>query len=156
MTAPPVDPLAGKSKNPGPRSEDRGHRGRSVVRTCLSASGGSRWNERNGDRRMIRLAIGWLTMFVIGTDLFVVSPLLPLIAIDYQISPAAAGLSVTVFSLTYMVCAPFFGHVADRIGRRRMLVCCLAAFAAANLATAAAASMTWLLVARVAAGLAAA
>src|SRR5260370_654872 len=60
MTAPPVDPLAGKSKNPGPRSEDRDHRGRSVVRTCLSASGGSRWNERNGDRRMIRLAIGWL------------------------------------------------------------------------------------------------
>ena len=108
MTAPPVDPLAGKSKNPGPRSEDRDHRGRSVVRTCLSASGGSRWNERNGDRRMIRLAIGWLTMFVIGTDLFVVSPLLPLIAVDYQISPAAAGLSVTVFSEIHRntACAP--------------------------------------------------
>jgi MFS transporter, DHA1 family, purine base/nucleoside efflux pump len=30
-------------------------------------------------------------MFVIGTDLFVVSPLLPLIAVDYQISPALAG-----------------------------------------------------------------
>jgi len=52
------------------------------------------------------LAIGWLTMFVIGTDLFVVSPLLPLIAVDYQISAALAGLSVTVFSLTYMVSAP--------------------------------------------------
>src|SRR6266446_10745489 len=106
MTAPPVDPLAGNSKNPGPRSEDRDHRGRSVVRTCLSARRGSRWNECNGDRRMIRLAIGWLTMFVVGTDLFVVSPLLPLIAVDYRISSAAAGLSVTVFSLTYMVCAP--------------------------------------------------
>ena len=30
-----------------------------------------------------QLAIGWLTMFVIGTDLFVVSLLLPLIAVDY-------------------------------------------------------------------------
>src|SRR6266853_2769740 len=102
------------------------------------------------------LMVGWLTMFVVGTDLFVVSPLLPMIAADYRVSPAVAGLCVTVFSLTYMVSAPLFGHVADRIGRRRMLVCSLAAFAAANLATAAAASMTWLLVARVAAVLAAA
>jgi predicted MFS family arabinose efflux permease len=103
-----------------------------------------------------RLIVGWVTMFVVGTDLFVVSPLLPMIAADYRISPAVAGLCVTVFSLTYMVSAPFFGHVADRIGRRRMLVCGLGAFAAANLLTAAAASMIWLLAARVAAGAAAA
>ena len=102
------------------------------------------------------LVVGWLTMFVVGTDLFVVSPLLPLIAADYGVSPAVAGLSITVFSLTYMVSAPLFGYVADRIGRRRMLVCGLAAFAAANLLTAAAASMIWLLAARVAAGVAAA
>jgi predicted MFS family arabinose efflux permease len=102
------------------------------------------------------LIVGWLTMFVVGTDLFVVSPLLPMIAADFRVSPAAAGLCVTVFSLTYMVSAPFFGHVADRIGRRRMLVCGLAGFAAANLLTAAAASMIWLLAARVAAGAAAA
>src|SRR5580704_11971755 len=78
------------------------------------------------------LTVGWLTMFVVGTDLFVVSPLLPMIAADYRVSPAVAGLCVTVFSLTYMVSAPLFGHLADRIGRRRMLVCSLAAFAAAN------------------------
>src|SRR5712691_1178467 len=103
-----------------------------------------------------RLTVGWLTMFVVGTDLFVVSPLLPMIAADYRISPAVAGLCVTVFALTYMVSAPFFGHVADRIGRRRMLVCCLATFAAANLLTAVATSLIWLLAARVAAGVAAA
>src|SRR5229473_839853 len=102
------------------------------------------------------LMVGWLTMFVVGTDLFVVSPLLPMIAADYRVSPAVAGLCVTVFSLSYMVSAPFFGQVADRIGRRRMLVCCLAAFAAANLLTAVAASVIWLLAARVAAGVAAA
>ena len=59
--------------------------------------------------------VGWLTTFVVGTDLFVVSPLLPLIAADYGVSPAVTGLSVTVFSLTYMVSAPLFGHVADWI-----------------------------------------
>ena len=102
------------------------------------------------------LVVGWLTMFVIGTDLFVVSPLLPMIAADYRVSPAVAGLSVTVFALTYMVTAPLFGHAADRIGRRRVLIWCLAAFAAANLLTAAAASLFWLLAARLIAGAAAA
>src|ERR1700732_2261414 len=96
-------------------------------------------------RPLAGLVTGWLTMFVVGTDLFVVSPLLPMIAADYRVSPAVAGLSVTVFSLTYMISAPFLGHVADWIGRRRMLVCSPAAFAAANLLTAAAASMIWLL-----------
>ena len=103
-----------------------------------------------------RLAIGWLTMFVVGTDLFVVSPLLPMIAADYRVSSSAAGLCVTAFSLTYMIGAPLFGHLADRIGRRRMLVCSLVAFALANLLTAAAESLIWLVAARVAAGAAAA
>ena len=86
-------------------------------------------------RPLAGLVAGWLTMFVIGTDLFVVSPLLPMIAADYHVSPAVAGLCVTVFALTYMVTAPLFGHAADRIGRRRVLIWCLVAFAAANLAT---------------------
>src|SRR5271169_2775671 len=103
-----------------------------------------------------RLAIGWLTMFVIGTDLFVISPLLPLIAADYQISPALAGLGVAVFALTYMISAPLLGHLADRIGRRRMLACCLLGFASANLLTASAANFAWLLSARLLAGAAAA
>jgi predicted MFS family arabinose efflux permease len=103
-----------------------------------------------------RLAVGWLTMFVIGTDLFVVSPLLPLIAADYQISAALAGLGVAVFALTYMVSAPLLGHLADRIGRRRTLTCCLYGFAAANLLTASAPNFIWLLAARLLAGAAAA
>ena len=103
-----------------------------------------------------KLAVGWLTMFVIGTDLFVVSPLLPLIAADYRTSPAQAGLSVAGFALTYMVSAPLLGHFADRIGRRRMLTCCLFGFASANLLTASAANFAWLLTARLFAGAAAA
>src|SRR5260370_19428047 len=81
MTAPPVDAPAGKSKHRGYRhfSEVGRSRPRRAVGSAacpVSASGGSRWNERDGNRRMIRLTIGWLTMFVVGTDLFVVSPLL--------------------------------------------------------------------------------
>jgi predicted MFS family arabinose efflux permease len=103
-----------------------------------------------------QLAIAWLTMFVVGSDLFVVSPLLPLISADYAVPPAAAGLSVTVFAFTYMLSAPALGHVADRVGRRRVLTWCLCAFGAANLLTAIAGDFAWLLATRIIAGAAAA
>src|SRR5437763_7163288 len=107
-------------------------------------------------RPLAGLTVGWLTMFVVGTDLFVVSPLLPMIAAEYRVSAPLVGLSVTVFSITYMVSAPFFGHLADRTGRHRVLICGLLAFAAANLATAAAGGLILLLAARIVAGAAAA
>jgi len=99
-----------------------------------------------------RLTIAWCTLFVVGTDLFVVSPLLPLIAAQFNLPPAAAGLSVTAFAVTYMICAPLLGQIADRVGRRLMLSWCLVGFAVANLLTAAAPSLMWLLAARVVAG----
>ena len=105
---------------------------------------------------LAELAIAWLTMFVVGSDLFVVSPLLPLISADYAVQPAAAGLSVTVFAVTYMLSAPALGHLADRVGRVRVLTYCLCTFGAANLLTAIAGDFTWLLATRIVAGAAAA
>ncbi|HMD64134.1 MAG TPA: MFS transporter [Stellaceae bacterium] len=102
------------------------------------------------------LVVAWLTMFVVGSDLFVVSPLLPLIAADFAVPPASAGFSVTVFAVTYMVSAPVLGHIADRIGRQRVLTYCLCAFGAANLLTAVAGDFPSLLAARFFAGAAAA
>ena len=99
-----------------------------------------------------RLACGWITLFVVGTDLFIVSPLLPRIAAEWGLSVGMAGLSVTVFSLAYLIGAPLFGQLADRFGRRRTLVACLLAFVVANLLTAIAPGFQWLLGARVAAG----
>ena len=89
-----------------------------------------------GVRAALRLAAAWVTLFVIGTDLFVVSPILPLIAGDYRVGAQGAGLTVMTFALGYVVAAPIFGRLADQIGRRRVLTCCLAVFAAANLLTA--------------------
>jgi predicted MFS family arabinose efflux permease len=111
---------------------------------------------RTAWRPPVRLAVGWLTAFVVGTDLFAVSPLLPLIAADYRVSPALAGLCVTGFALAYVIAAPLLGHIADKIGRRRMLIGCLAAFAAANFATGLAPNLVWLLISRLVAGAAAA
>ena len=55
-------------------------------------------------------------MFVIGSDLFVVSPLLPLIAADYGIQPSRAGLSVTIFSVSYMLSAPLSARLPTGSG----------------------------------------
>lgn len=105
---------------------------------------------------LIRLAIAWATLFMIGTDLFVVSPLIPLIAKDYEVTARGAGLAVTAFSLGYVVAAPAFGHMADRLGRRRVLTCCLLAFAVANLLTAESANLPAMMGARLLCGIAAA
>ncbi len=99
-----------------------------------------------------RLSCGWITLFVVGTDLFVISPLLPAISAEFGLSAAAAGLTVTVFSVIYLLSAPLIGQVADRIGRRGVLIGCLLGFAAANLLTGVASGFMGLLLARFFAG----
>jgi predicted MFS family arabinose efflux permease len=100
-----------------------------------------------------RLAIGWVTLFAIGTELFVVSPLLPAIAGEFHLSAASAGLCATVFCVAYMITAPMLGALSDRIGRRRTLVASLIGFAVANLLTGTAADFPWLLIFRLMAGM---
>ena len=84
------------------------------------------------------------------------SPLLPYLAADFQLSTVVAGWSVAAFSITYTLSAPLLGLFSDRVGRRRVLVCSLLAFAAANLTTASAPNLPSLLGARLFAGVAAA
>ncbi|MGH3400347.1 MAG: MFS transporter, partial [Streptosporangiaceae bacterium] len=98
---------------------------------------------------------GWLTLFLVGTDLFVISPLLPRIASSLNVSPALAGLTVTVFALAYLAGGPALGALADRHGHARVLTAALLLFAGANLATGFSASLAALLAARAVAGLAA-
>jgi predicted MFS family arabinose efflux permease len=96
------------------------------------------------------------TLLVVGTDLFVVSPLLPAIAAEYDVSAGAAGMSVTVFSVAYLLSAPLMGVLADRIGRRAVLVSGLVVFALANLLTGLAPTFLFLLASRAVAGIGAA
>jgi predicted MFS family arabinose efflux permease len=100
----------------------------------------------------LRLGCAWLTLFVIGTDLFVVAPLLPGVAADLGVAPAHSGWCITVFSLTYMAAAPALGRAADAFGRRRLLLLALTGFAAANLCSGLVRDFAGLLAARIAAG----
>ncbi|MGP4039176.1 MFS transporter [Gracilibacillus sp. D59] len=101
----------------------------------------------------IRLSVGWITLFLMGTDLFVVSPLLPFISEEYKVSSATTGWMVTVFAVTYAFSAPLLGWVSDRKGRRRFIIFGLILFAISNTLTAFAPSFVWLIVSRILAGL---
>ncbi|SHN59959.1 MFS transporter [Desulfitobacterium chlororespirans] len=110
-------------------------------------------NIRISLKEAIYLFTGWLTLFIIGTDLFVISPLLPSIAQEYEITPAVAGWLVTVFSLMYAMSAPLFGWLSDRKGRRLLIVCGLLSFGIANFLTAISQSLAMLITSRIFAGL---
>ncbi|GAA1098889.1 MFS transporter [Nocardiopsis metallicus] len=104
---------------------------------------------------------GWLVClvliaFAVGTDDLVIAGLLPVIAHDLDVSVAAAGQLVTVFSLTYAMAAPPLAVATARTPRRTLLLGGLALFALANLVTALAPTYTVLMAMRVVAALIAA
>lgn len=102
------------------------------------------------------VVLAWLTQFLVGTDLFVVAPLLPSIAASLDVPPAHTGLMITVFSVAYVVASPFAGWLSDRKDRAKILVWALLLFSVANVATALAPNFGLLLVTRLVAGVAAA
>jgi MFS transporter, DHA1 family, purine base/nucleoside efflux pump len=99
------------------------------------------------------LSVGWITLFLMGIDLFVVSPLLPFISEAYNVSSAMTGWMVTVFAITYAFFAPFFGWLSDKNGRRALITFGLLLFVISNILTAFAPSFFWLIVSRILAGL---
>ena len=104
-------------------------------------------------RGRVSLIVGWITLFLMGTDLFVVSPLLPFISEEYNVSPETTGWMVTVFAVTYAFSAPVFGWLSDKKGRRTFIMFGLLLFAISNALTAFASSFLWLIVSRILAGL---
>ncbi|MEU0992352.1 MFS transporter, partial [Streptomyces sp. NPDC005953] len=77
-----------------------------------------------------------LATFVIGTDDFVIAGVLPEIASELDVSEAAAGQLVTVFSVTYAIAAPPLAVATARWPRKPVIIGGLALFALANVVTA--------------------
>ncbi len=106
-----------------------------------------------GLRGRASLIVGWITLFLMGTDLFVVSPLLPFISEAYNVSSAMTGWMVTVFAVTYAIAAPFFGWASDKKGRGIFITFGLILFTFSNALTAFSPSFAWLIISRILAGL---
>jgi predicted MFS family arabinose efflux permease len=78
--------------------------------------------------------IYWMALgtFAIGTEGFMIAPLLPRLAGDLSVSVAAAGQLVSVFALTYAVSSPVLTALTGALNRRRLLVLSMIGFALAN------------------------
>src|SRR5664279_1450158 len=77
----------------------------------------------------------WLALgtFAVGTEGFMIAPLLPDIASNLSVDVEKAGLLVTVFAIAYAVSSPILTTLTARAHRRRLLIICMAGFAVANL-----------------------
>lgn len=70
--------------------------------------------------------------FVTTTDVLLVTPTFPAMGMTFGISETRASLVVTVYAIPSVFLAPVVGYLADRIGRRRVLVSCLSVFGVAG------------------------
>ncbi|MBB3979708.1 putative MFS family arabinose efflux permease [Rhizobium azooxidifex] len=74
-----------------------------------------------------------LGTFAIGTEGFMIVPLLPKMAEDLQLSIATLGTLVTVFTLTLAFSSPILTTLFGSVDRRRLLISTMGFFALANL-----------------------
>jgi MFS transporter, ACDE family, multidrug resistance protein len=91
---------------------------------------------------------------IMGNSL--IAPLIPDILDDLDIGDGGAGFLVAAVSLPGIVMAPLIGVLADRFGRRNVLVPCLAMFGLCGLVVAAAPTFAVVLAARFGQGIGAA
>ncbi|MBY5416130.1 MFS transporter [Rhizobium leguminosarum] len=100
------------------------------------------------------LALG---TFAIGTEGFMIAPLLPTIAADLGMSLSATAMLVVVFTITLAISSPITTVITGRLHRRDTLLVAMTIFAVGNFVAAFSATFSTLLVARllmaVAAGL---
>ncbi len=100
--------------------------------------------------------VGVVGLLVVLGQLYLVLPMLDLIADLPGASQAAAPLAVTMFALPYALSFLLLGPLADRYGARRLMIVSIAVVLAGSLAAALAPSWGWLLVARAVQGVGAA
>src|SRR5580704_18614209 len=96
-----------------------------------------------------------LGTFAIGTEGFMIAPLLPNLSEDLSVGLVAAGQLVTVFTLSYAFSSPILTALTGGIGRRNLLIVSIAGFAIANVVAALATGYWMLMAARVLLALAA-
>src|SRR5262245_50779198 len=98
--------------------------------------------------KIVALVVFAQTLFTRAVD-----PVIPMIAADLAIDVKTAALLSTAFTLPYALVQPALGVIADFLGKTRMMNICVLIVAVTSLACAVAASFSFLVAMRVAAGL---
>lgn len=94
-----------------------------------------------------------LAGFLIFGQAYMIAPILPRLASVFHSSVGVVGLAVPAYLIPYGATSLVWGPLAERIGRRSVIIGCLAAFAAVTAATIAAPDSGWFIAARFAAGI---
>lgn len=98
------------------------------------------------------LSVIFLTVFLYLVGFGVIIPLLPILSRDLGASSFQLGLLMAVYSLNQFLFSPFWGALSDRVGRRPVLLSCLALEVLSYLLFAFARSIEVLILARALAG----
>jgi YNFM family putative membrane transporter len=108
-----------------------------------------------GEKGFARIAAAFfLGGFMTFSMLYSVQPLLPILAREFDLSPATASLSLSVSTLTMAPALVVAGSISEVLGRKRIMIAALAASAAATLLCALAPNWNVLLGLRALTGLA--
>src|ERR1700676_3018356 len=80
--------------------------------------------------------IYWMALgtFAIGTESFMIAPLLPKIAADLLVSVSAAGQLVTAFTLALALSSPVLTALTGNFNRRKLLILSMVVFTFGNVA----------------------
>ena len=87
----------------------------------------------------------WLSAFLVSVDYTALNVALPTLAADFDVGTSEVSWTALAYMLVMVALTPVTGHVINRLGYLRALVCGLAIFAGGSLASALA-STFWLLV----------
>jgi predicted MFS family arabinose efflux permease len=101
--------------------------------------------------RLLRILAG--ATFLIFFQAYMVAPLIPRLAAIFSVSEERIGLIVPAYMIPYGIATLLYGVLADRIGRRRVLLASLIAFIALTALTATAQTETQLVMWRLATGI---
>lgn len=99
-------------------------------------------------RAWLVVAALWFVALLNYLDRQVIFSMFPVVRSELKLSDFELGLVGTAFLWVYGVCSPFAGFVADRYGRRRVLIFSLVVWSAVTWATGLARNIEELLVAR--------
>lgn len=71
---------------------------------------------------MNRIWLFFSVMFVIGTDTFLLSPLLPLLQDQFHVSTDLSGWMISAYALSYALFAFIAGPISDRLNRKTVML----------------------------------
>ncbi|WP_069166842.1 MFS transporter [Nocardia altamirensis] len=104
----------------------------------------------------LQCAVLYLLFFVMGTEGYLMPPILPTIAADLHVSVPLAAAAATAFVLAYAIFGPPLGVLSDILPKRTPVLVGMALFALTNIAVGLAQNLPQLIIARVLMGLSAA